>query len=333
MSCKLESDIGPQPFEASLFRELYRERAFVDRGLGRNDGVDVIIPLLHSTDLWVENLKSFYREIPINRLLVGNAGAIDGSPAALSAFPRVELLDHTDVKTLGKSLAELISRVETESFIYLASDVYLPPGWYDTMLPNSQSFDWFGCPMQIVVMMDYPLDYSGSRPLVGAQMGRTDAFEGINDFVDDDFIYRNEEFVLDQYIRNRGRRSGATHETYFFHQQTRRRTLGFELAVTDVELHIVPQPSEQDRVLQTQAYGLIKYCNPTDQQTINATVGALNNLVASKTVDKQEVVYFARQHNPAWTPYVRSAFSWRMAVRRNLGVVVRAFYRRFASHD
>ena len=331
MGRKLHSDAGPQPFAASLVRELYREHDFADRGLGCADGVDVIIPLLHSTDLWVENLKSFYREIPIKSLLVGDAGAIDGSPAALSAFPRVKLLDHTGLKTLGKSLADLISRVDTERFIYLQSDVYLPTGWYDAMSQDSGSFDWFGCPMHVVVMMDYPLDYSGNRPLVGAQMGRTDAFTGIDEFVDDDFVYRNEEFILDQYVRNRGGRSGSTHGTYHFHQVTRRRTLGFEMDVTDVSMTLTPQPSEQERVIRTQAYGLVKYCSPTDDQTVAATIGALNNLAASATVDREEMVNFAVQHNPAWIPYVQQAFSLRMSARRRIGAAVRAIYERFSS--
>ena len=46
---------------------LNTDRAMVEPGLER---VDVIVPVKNTSDNWKACLNSFYREIPINRLLV-----------------------------------------------------------------------------------------------------------------------------------------------------------------------------------------------------------------------------------------------------------------------
>jgi hypothetical protein len=40
-----------------------------------DQGVTVIIPIVHTNELWEENLKSIYREIPTAQLLIGDGGA------------------------------------------------------------------------------------------------------------------------------------------------------------------------------------------------------------------------------------------------------------------
>ncbi len=57
--------------------------------------VDVIIPIIHTNELWRANLKSIYREIPVNRLILGDGGCIDDSIDVAREFPRVQVLDHT----------------------------------------------------------------------------------------------------------------------------------------------------------------------------------------------------------------------------------------------
>ena len=48
-------------------------------------------------------------------------------------FPRVHIFDHSSYKSLGYSVRALMTAVETEWFLYLHSDVYLPEKWFDTM--------------------------------------------------------------------------------------------------------------------------------------------------------------------------------------------------------
>lgn len=79
--------------ENSIFREYYTEQPFVDRYLEHPErGIDVIIPVIHTNELWEANLFSFYREIPIHTLLIGDGGCIDDSIAIAQRFPQSKSL-------------------------------------------------------------------------------------------------------------------------------------------------------------------------------------------------------------------------------------------------
>ena len=132
----------------SIFEEYYTKQPFHDRFISDNENaIDVIVPVYHTNELWQANLTSIYREVPVSRLLISDGGCIDDSIEIVSKFPRVSVLDHREYKTLGKCIAELIKMVDTKWFIYLHSDVYLPPGWFDTMIKYNNKYDWYGCPM------------------------------------------------------------------------------------------------------------------------------------------------------------------------------------------
>ena len=83
-----------------IFARYYAKEEFVDRYASRPEGaVDVIIPVLASNELWEKNLISIYREIPVNRLLLGDGGCADDTIAIARKFPRLQVLDHTSYKT------------------------------------------------------------------------------------------------------------------------------------------------------------------------------------------------------------------------------------------
>ena len=139
----------------SIFQEYYEDKPFVDRYLSESDhAMDVIIPIIHANELWKSNLMSFYREIPIHKLLIGDGGCIDDSMSIAKGFPRVQIFDHSSFKSLGYSIRKLIEAVETEWFAYIHADAYLPAGWFDAMQKHQQDYDWFGCPMQHTVMIE-----------------------------------------------------------------------------------------------------------------------------------------------------------------------------------
>ena len=126
--------------DKSIFERFYSEESFADRFIEKEEeGVDVIIPLLNTSELWKNNLYSFYREIPINRLLIGDGGCTDDSIAIVKEFPRVEILDQRNYYSQGYCERELIEHVETEWFIYLHADVYLPESALFTDVPGATS--------------------------------------------------------------------------------------------------------------------------------------------------------------------------------------------------
>ena len=289
-----------------LIRNLFLAHEFIDKAAGYEDlrKIDVIIPVLHSNDLWRENLLSFYREIPINRLIIGDAGCIDDTVSVVREFPRVEIIDHKQILTLGASIADLTSRIKTSKFAYLQSDVYLPEGWFSVMEAQAQEFAWVGSPMQVVTMLDYKVDYSGKRPLAGAQLGDTSIFKNLKEFIQDDYVYRQEDFVIEEYVRRQGHQTGNSLDTFHFHQVMRRNTVGMQMNVEGISIKLGESLTERNRVRDTQLYGLLKYCDPKNREVRQAAYAAYADLESAPFSRLISALRLAKSNNHTWLPFL-----------------------------
>lgn len=287
----------------SLYAKVVEPFEFVDRLVAEPglQGVDVIVPLLHATPFWTQNLHSYFREIPIRRLLVGDAGAIDGSPQVAAGFPRTVIFDHSELKTLGRSIAELMSAVESEHFVYLQSDTFLPPGWFDKMWMNRERFDWFGCPERALYVLSAPQnDYTGIRPLPGTQFGKSSVFKGVSDFVQDDYGYRQEDFIFEEYALRSGGRVGSVSETFHIHQITERVTKGKQMEVLSVRLKLKPEVDD-GRALDTQLLGFVKYCNPRRKTVQGAAYDAILGAFSAGRFSIWRELTLATSIKSSWT--------------------------------
>ncbi len=301
----------------------------MDRFSGQPDSaIDVIIPVLNSNELWEKNLLSIYREIPVNRLLIGDAGCSDATIAIASRFPRVEVHDHSAVKTLGYSVKELIKAVETEWFAYLHADVYLPEGWFDAMRGHQSEFDWFGCPMRITALAEY-LHVHPHRPYAGSQLGRKAAFVGGLDRIDDDYVYRQEDFVFARIVEDGGFRHGKVEDTFHYHQvmpllygsgeRTRK--------LKSIDISVETTPAEELHEAETQLRGTIKYLQPTLFQ-IGAVEANLRTLQRLGKIDLSEFIEWVRRTNPQWLPHVSQTWGRVHKYRFIAGHGVKALLRR-----
>ncbi|MBX9845835.1 MAG: glycosyltransferase family 2 protein [Xanthobacteraceae bacterium] len=302
-----------------IFARYYSKEEFVDR-LSRHDanGVDVIIPVLHTNELWEKNLISIYREIPVSRLLIGDAGCTEEALRIVRRFPRAEVLDHTTFKSLGYSVRKLIEAVDTEWFVYLHSDVYLPDGWFDAMCRHRNEYDWFGCPMRITALVEYPHSTPG-RPYAGSQMGRKKAFDGRLGHIDDDYVYRQEDFVFARVIEEGGFRHGKIEDTFHFHQVMPRLydKEGRARSFKNLEMSVEMAPEEEQLTIDTQLRGTIKYLRP-ELDHVRGVEENLRYLLGRQTLDLEEFRQWVKATNPEWLPYVRSRFSLGYIARRLL---------------
>ena len=289
--------------EISIFRKYYEDSPFVDRYVGDPErAVDVIVPVIHTNELWKANLQSFYREIPIHKLLIGDGGCIDNSIEITREFPRVEVLDHRNFVSLGYSVRKLIEAVETEWFIYIHSDAYLPHGWFDAMLKNQADYDWFGCKMQHTVMVEYDLDY-GDRPWAGSQMGRKNAFEKGLEHIDDDYVYRQEDFVFADIVKKAGFKEGKVSDTFHYHQ-TIRKDSPWARQVKSVSFEMDICQEEQIRTHLTQIKGLVKYLDP-DPRFIPGIAENVNCLQELDAMTWPEFIQWVSKTNPVWLPAIK----------------------------
>jgi hypothetical protein len=312
----------------SIFARYYAVEEFVDRFSQRpQDAIDVIIPVLNTNELWEKNLISIYREIPVSRLIIGNAGCADDAIAIAKRFPRVEVQDHSSYKTLGYSVKELIKSVETEWFAYLHADVYLPEGWFEIMRRYQPDFDWFGCPMRLTVLMEY-LHVHPHRPYAGSQIGRKAAFVGGLDRINDDYVYRQEDFVFARIVEDGGFRPGKVEDTFHYHQVMpllygsgeRMRKL------KSVDFSVESTAAEELHEAETQLRGTIKYLRPTLFQ-IGAVEANLRTLQKLGKIDLDEFVEWVRQTNPQWLPHIsplwRRMYRYRMLAGHGFKALVR----------
>jgi len=291
--------------EPSIFQRYYANEPFEDRFVkDPTDAMDVIIPIIHTNELWHANLISLYREIPIRRLLIGDGGCIDNSIEVVSKFPRVEIHDHKQYTSLGYSLRKLIEAVDAEWFIYVHSDVYLPPGWFDVMKRHRGEYDWFGCPMRITVLADYPF-VDKDRPYAGSQMGRKAAFREIGK-IDDDYVYRQEDFVLAQIVESAGGKEGRIEDTFHYHQVTHKES-PWARKIKSVSFAMEWSKAEELRQAMTQVKGIIKYLDPrklAPSMIYQAVVLNVLNMIKRGELTWDEITEFIAKHQPAWAKYV-----------------------------
>lgn len=290
----------------SIFRRYFADEPFVDRFASEPDGaVDVLIPLMHTNELWKSNLLSIYREIPVNRLLIGDAGCIDDSIDIVREFPRVVIFDHSNFVSLGYSIRKLIEAVETEWFIYLHTDVYLPDGWFEAMKQGRSKYDWFECGRHMTVLVDYPVDLTDvKRPYSGSQMGRKDAFQNVLPLIGDDYLYRNEDIILKALVEKAGFQYGRVDNTFHYHQ-TMHKSSPWSRKVKRVSIEVEMSHEEEVRTYMMQAKGIIKYLEPTDPWLINNVTASVHRLLDLGELDRAGFKRWVVETNLAWLPHIR----------------------------
>lgn len=284
--------------EQSIFEAYYQKKPFIDLyESDASDAVDIIIPVIHTNELWKANLLSIYREVPVNRLFIGDGGCIDDSIKIAQEFPRVEVLNHREFKSLGYSIRKLIEEVQTDWFLYLHSDVYLPAGWFEKMKKHKDNYEWFGCLMQHTVMVEYNMDYE-HRPWAGTQMGLKKAFEQGIQKIDDDFVYRQEDFVFADIVKKAGYREGKISDTFHYHQ-TIRKPSPFERKIKSVAISVEMTREEEVRAAVMQIKGLIKYLDPHPGFVTGIMIN-MNRLEELQEMKWPEFLEWVKETNSAW---------------------------------
>lgn len=295
----------------SIFMQYYSGATLVDRfALDPSDAIDVIIPVIHTNELWKANLISIFREVPVRRLLISDGGCKDDSIDIANKFPRVAVLDHRDHISLGFCLRKLIEAVETEWFAYLHSDVYLPPGWFDAMIAHQSRYDWFGCPQHVTALVEFSnVDTLGGvpRPHAGSQMGRKAAFaEGLK-VIDDDYVYRQEDLVLRDLVVRNGYASGDVDDMFHFHQVMHKDS-PWARKITSVRIEVEWSREEQIRAATMQIKGIVKYLKPSTALAIEVEA-QLCKLIALGGMTQSAFRQWVADTRPEWNGWIKP---WRV---------------------
>lgn len=292
----------------SFFEKLLMKEEFIDRReLTDEEPVDVVIPLKNSNILFERNLKSFYREIPINRLIIGDNGSTDNSIEIIKKFPRVLVIDHKALgyNSLGFRIAKLISLVETEWFVYLHADVYLPDNWFNSMKKYQSEYDYFECDRRYVTLFQYidPIVKSLKRALSGSQMGRKEAFDKVIPKIDDDYSRRQEDVIFSELLQAENYKYGRIFDTYHYHQIMNKEG-GLEPEIKNILIQRIPDRQWQLRVYNMQARGIIKYAKPKPY-LIEMVNGALDRLRTLNALNYNQFLEWVKSTNEIWIKHIK----------------------------
>ena len=294
----------------SIFRKFYSENEFIDRKISnKENGIDIIVPIINTNELFKVNLISWYRTIPINKLIIGFGGGTDNSLEIIKNFPRVvivrqdkEYSEHL-YGSQGKCIADLISLVETDWFIYLHSDVYIPDGWYDTMKKYQNRYDWFESNRDNVILVKYKNNIDNAvRAYSGAQMGRKKAFKNICPIIEDGYLQNNEDIIFQELILKEGYKYGRVLETKYYHQ-----IMNKGEKEPKYKSIIIEKETSNDwkrKIYTVQAKGIIKYCKPK-KHLIRAVNISLNILNKQGELNINEFLNWVNGNNKIWLKYIR----------------------------
>jgi hypothetical protein len=279
------------------------------QGDSRLEGIDVVMPIQNTNPFFERNLVSIFRELPVSRLIVGDGGCTDESLRVLSKFPRVTVIDHNGLSTLGGSLRELINAVETEKFAYLHSDVFLPRGFFKELMKNDFSNSWLESNRNSLVVHEDINDhyFKSERPYSGAQFGESTLLKRAVAQVEDDFLYRNEDLVIRELVIEAGGHYKKVSNLKHLHQSVTK-NLENEPALK-VTITRSPDFSWEEKTTIMQYRGLIKYTNPIRGKElsylvdhVNSSLRTLNSIGA---LDWKEVVEWVTTTNPSWLPFLK----------------------------
>jgi len=246
--------------------------AFVDR-YGKEpelESVDVIMLTLDAETFLANCLVSVYREVPVNRLLVCDGGSKDGTVEVLKKFPRVQVFVRPDIRTTGKALEFLISKIETEWFTLVDGDVQLAFGWYDMMRKYQDKYDVLENSRRYMAYHFYRENLrklkDDDRALDGCHLGRTEAVENFK--CEDDFAWGITDILFRQTIEKSGYKYGKIPATYHFHHLAEKvlrksdEEKNFHLPTFKEPEWIILDKAKYNQMLQKFAKGLVKYVDP-----------------------------------------------------------------------
>jgi 2-polyprenyl-3-methyl-5-hydroxy-6-metoxy-1,4-benzoquinol methylase len=288
--------------DKSIFERFFSEESLFDRLVEKQEqGIDVIIPLLNTNELWKKNLYSYYREIPIKRLLIGDGGCTDDSIKVAQGFPRLTVLDQFEYGSQGYCIRELIENVETEWFVYLHADVYLPQGWYDEMIRYQDRYDWYECKRHFVYMLydTSDIQFDVERAYSGSQMGRKSAFSNITGQIDDDYIRRMEDIFFQQKIEENGFRYYKVPSTYHIHQVMNKQ------GEKEPKFASIDVKREEDeewllKIHNEMFRATVKYLSPEIDMNVKMVKDNMQYVLNNSPATEEELIEWIKETNPVW---------------------------------
>lgn len=186
--------------------------------------IDVIMSTLDSETFLEICLFDLFKEIPVRKLYVCDGGSKDKTLEILRKFPRTEIFVKPEIRTTGKAIEFLISKVESEWFVLIDSDIELDDGWYDEMREHEKDFDVIENSKRTLAYHMYREDkikiQENARALDLCHLIKKTAVKNFQ--CDDDYMWRFTDFFLRQVVEKSGYKYGKISTAEHTHNETER---------------------------------------------------------------------------------------------------------------
>lgn len=267
--------------------------------------MDLICPVYWLEDsLFEANLQSWIKELPLKRIILGinRANIIDWAEL-MKKYSLIKIVDQLHLGTLGGCLADLMKQVTTDWFVYVHSDVRITPNAFRVMEPymkkntgiiESERLHWDGiCDRYKEVeesiwfpSYSYVNYYSRKRAFSGFQIFQKKVIIELIDKIEDDYLYRNEDYIFQSECLEKG---FDYVKTYAMH------------------IHQVIDPKwtyDRDSTNMMQWRGIVKYSNPNPINILACILPIRDLKERLEEVTLESVLEFCWIHNAKWAEHI-----------------------------
>ncbi len=267
--------------------------------------MDLICPVYWlEEDLFEANLKSWIKELPINRIFLGvnNKDKLAYCYDLIEEYDQIYIIEQLEYKTLGACLAELMKQVTTDWFVFVHSDVRITPNAFRIMEPymnsktgiiESERLHWdgqcdkYGENGETIWFPSYTYTnyYNRNRAFSGFQIFQKKAVIDLINKIEDDYLYRNEDIIFQSECLEKG---FDYIKTYAMH------------------IHQVIDPKwtfDRNSTNMMQWQGIVKYSNPNDINIL-ACILPIRTLKDRIGLTIESVLEFCWKHNARWAEHV-----------------------------
>jgi len=293
---------------------------FVDRfeKEPKAEPIDVLMLTLDATAFLERCLHSVYMEIPVRRLLVCDGGSKDGTIEILEKYPRVQLFIRPDIRTTGKALEFLISKIETDCFAIIDADIELPPGWYGEMSKYKAEYAMLENSRRLMAYhfyREHPAKLNiNARAYDFCHLGNKKSVKNFK--CDDDYIWGMNDIYFRHVIEKSGYKYGKVPGTCHLHHVTERilrksdPEKSFHKVVFKEPEWVITNKEKWGRYVQKFAMGAVKYLDPDYPIVRN-----------DRSVDKAIIMLdrdWVARNGPAWlkrydrATSLKTRFQWKL---------------------
>ena len=295
---------------------------FIDRTdvQSQIESIDVVMATLDAENFLERSLYSVYREIPVRKLIVCDGGSNDNTLKIFKKFPRVEIFIKPEIRSGGKVVEFLISKVETDWFAFIDSDIFLEEGWYDNMKKYQNNYDVIEN-SKTVLAYHFFREFSEkmkkySRPSHFCHLVKKEATQ--NYHCEDDDMFRFTDYLFIQSIEKSGYKYGKNDTTQHVHNETERipyesdSDKNFIKVVMKEPEKIILNDQKNKEMIVKNAKSIVKYLDPEYLPVKkNRGIDSLIKLLDRKWIEKNGPQWLER-----YTKATSPSFSFKYSLKK-----------------